>query len=177
MKPTFPLHTHLNSDFSISYLDFQHAQGVYARELVTIGGQELTDMQVGISYQSNCSVGVLGIGYEPPEAIPHGSSKLTQLMVDQGLIQSNAYSLWLNDRESKRGNILFDGVDTDKLPRNTPNVACCSRRIRSVLIVRHHAEVGLALLSMVGAILFTVVCQQTSPLIRAPALRFCQGIS
>lgn len=33
-------------------------------------------------------------------------------MVDGGLIQSNAYSLWLNDVEANTGSILFGGVDT-----------------------------------------------------------------
>ncbi|KAL8963731.1 MAG: hypothetical protein Q9193_000037 [Seirophora villosa] len=37
-------------------------------------------------------------------------------MVDQGLIQSNAYSLWLDDLESSAGTILLGGVDTHKFP-------------------------------------------------------------
>ena len=35
-------------------------------------------------------------------------------MVDAKLIQSNAYSLWLDDLESNTGSILFGGVDTAK---------------------------------------------------------------
>ena len=39
---------------------------------------------------------------------------MPQAMVDANLIQSNAYSLWLDDLESSTGSILFGGVDTDK---------------------------------------------------------------
>lgn len=35
-------------------------------------------------------------------------------MVDGGLIQSSAYSLWLNDLDANQGSILFGGVDTAK---------------------------------------------------------------
>lgn len=35
-------------------------------------------------------------------------------MVDNGLINSNAYSLWLNDLEASTGSILFGGVNTEK---------------------------------------------------------------
>jgi hypothetical protein len=35
-------------------------------------------------------------------------------MVDDKLINSNAYSLWLNDLDANTGSILFGGVDSDK---------------------------------------------------------------
>ncbi|KAK4448542.1 putative aspartic-type endopeptidase [Podospora aff. communis PSN243] len=35
-------------------------------------------------------------------------------MVADGMIQSNAYSLWLNDLDANTGNILFGGVDSAK---------------------------------------------------------------
>lgn len=35
-------------------------------------------------------------------------------MVADGLIASNAYSLWLNDLDASTGSILFGGVDTDQ---------------------------------------------------------------
>jgi hypothetical protein len=39
---------------------------------------------------------------------------LPQLLADNGDINSNAYSLWLNDLDASTGNILFGGVDTKK---------------------------------------------------------------
>lgn len=35
-------------------------------------------------------------------------------MVNSSLIQSAAFSIWLNDLNTNRGSILFGGVDTDK---------------------------------------------------------------
>lgn len=35
-------------------------------------------------------------------------------MRDEGHIASTAYSLWLNDLDASKGNILFGGIDTDK---------------------------------------------------------------
>lgn len=35
-------------------------------------------------------------------------------LVDDGTINTNAYSLWLNDLDASTGSILFGGVDTDK---------------------------------------------------------------
>jgi hypothetical protein len=39
---------------------------------------------------------------------------LPQKLKDDGTINSNAYSLWLNDLDASTGSILFGGVDTDK---------------------------------------------------------------
>jgi hypothetical protein len=64
----------------------------------------------------------MGIGYPKLEAIVQDSnglntpsySNIPQSMVQQGLINSNAYSLWLDDINSATGSILFGGVDTAK---------------------------------------------------------------
>jgi hypothetical protein len=62
-------------------------------------------------------VGVLGIGYTTDEAVVNHQSSYANLpkaMVADGLINSNAYSLWLNDLDANTGSILFGGVDSDK---------------------------------------------------------------
>lgn len=72
------------------------------------------------SNHSNISAeGVLGIGYPNHEAqvILTGAKpyqNLPQLMVSGGLIQSPAFSLWLNDLDASTGSILFGGVNTEK---------------------------------------------------------------
>jgi hypothetical protein len=63
--------------------------------------------------------GVLGIGYTTNEVQVgvNGESayaNLPKAMVNKGLIQSNAYSLWLNDLDANTGSILFGGVNSDK---------------------------------------------------------------
>jgi hypothetical protein len=71
------------------------------------------------SESDRCVEGILGIGYTSNEVQVNRNGKnaypnVPQLMVDQNLIQSNAYSLWLDDLESSTGLILFGGVNTDK---------------------------------------------------------------
>ena len=109
----------VSSDFDVSYVDGSGASGDYATDTLSIGSKTLKSLQFGIGYTSNSPEGILGIGYTADEgqvnrANQKGYSNLPQAMVDGGLIQSNAYSLWLDDVESSTGSILFGGVDTDK---------------------------------------------------------------
>ncbi|OJD29198.1 aspartic-type endopeptidase [Diplodia corticola] len=110
---------YVNSLFNISYVDGSGASGDYVKDTFTFGGQNLTDMQFGIGYTSTSSEGVLGIGYTKNEVAVNRAGlaaypNLPQLLVNKGIIQSNAYSLWLNDLDASKGNILFGGVDTEK---------------------------------------------------------------
>jgi hypothetical protein len=62
---------------------------------------------------------VLGIGYpineaEVSRARTSPYANLPKAMVENKLINSNAYSLWLNDLDANTGSILFGGVDSDK---------------------------------------------------------------
>lgn len=61
---------------------------------------------MGIGYASN-EVQVGRLGKDPYPNLP-------QAMVKNGLIKSNAYSLWLNDLGAHTGSILFGGVNTEK---------------------------------------------------------------
>lgn len=88
-------------------------------DILNIGGVNVTDMQFGIGYTSTSAEGILGIGYEINEvqvgvAGLEPYANLPAAMVKQGLINSNAYSLWLNDLDASTGSILFGGVDTDQ---------------------------------------------------------------
>jgi len=63
--------------------------------------------------------GILGIGYDINEVQVNRNGKpaypnVPQLLANDGYIQSNAYSLWLNDLVSSTGSILFGGVNTGK---------------------------------------------------------------
>ncbi|KAI9718941.1 MAG: hypothetical protein M1812_003826 [Candelaria pacifica] len=110
---------YLNSGFNISYVDGSGALGDYVTDTARIGNVEVPGLQFGVGYSSNLAEGILGVGYEINEAQVNRQgqktySNLPQLMVDGGLIQSSAYSLWLNDLEASQGSILFGGVDTDQ---------------------------------------------------------------
>lgn len=112
-------YTYLSSDFNISYVDGSGALGDYATETLRIGGQQLSGLQFGIGYRSSSPESILGIGYTINEVQANRNNKqpypnVPQLMADKGIVNSNAYSLWLNDLDANTGSILFGGVNTDK---------------------------------------------------------------
>ncbi|KAF7522707.1 hypothetical protein PCG10_007221 [Penicillium crustosum] len=109
----------VNSDFNISYADGSGAAGDYVTDTLTIGGTTIKDFQFGLGFSSGSAEGVLGIGYTVNEVQVgrNGDSayaNLPKAMVNKGIIQSNAYSLWLNDLDANTGSILFGGVNTKK---------------------------------------------------------------
>ena len=84
-----------------------------------IGGTTVEDFQFGIGYDSTSPEGILGIGYTVNEVAVNRAGldaypNLPQKLLEDGAINTNAYSLWLNDLDASRGSILFGGVDTDK---------------------------------------------------------------
>ena len=110
---------YIASNFNISYVDGSGASGDYVSDTVTFGGHKLDRLQFGIGYSSSNAQGILGIGY-PINEVQVGRARLppynnlpAQLAADN-VIQSNAYSLWLNDLDANTGNILFGGVDAAK---------------------------------------------------------------
>ncbi|KAE8307062.1 putative aspartic-type endopeptidase opsB [Aspergillus transmontanensis] len=112
-------YAYASSDFNISYADGTGAAGDYVTDTIHIGGATVKDFQFGVGYSSSSAEGVLGIGYTTNEVQVGRLGKsayanLPQAMVKNGLIQSNAYSLWLNDLGADTGSILFGGVNTEK---------------------------------------------------------------
>ena len=96
-------------------------------------------MEFGVGTQSTSTEGVMGVGYVLNEAIlqfpgENPYPNLVDQMVSEGLIQSQTYSLYLDDIDDSTGVILFGGVDTDKftgtlstLPINADNTGTVSR--------------------------------------------------
>lgn len=80
----------------------------------TIGDQTVKSLQMGLATQTSIGTGILGIGFELNEAAETLYSNLVSELVNQSIISTLAYSLYLNDLYSSTGNILFGGVDTEK---------------------------------------------------------------
>ncbi|KAF3053666.1 hypothetical protein E8E11_010747 [Didymella keratinophila] len=109
----------VNNAFNISYVDGSGAAGDYATDTFHFGGQTIQDMQFGIGYTSSSPEGILGIGYMINEVQVNRFGldeypNLPQKLKEDKTINTNAYSLWLNDLDASTGSILFGGVDTDK---------------------------------------------------------------
>jgi hypothetical protein len=112
-------YSYLSSDFNITYVDGSGATGDYATDTLVIGGATLTGQQFGIGYTSSAQEGILGVGYQLNEVQAGRLGKkvydnVPAKLVSDKLINSNAYSLWLNDLDANTGSILFGGVDTDQ---------------------------------------------------------------
>jgi hypothetical protein len=110
---------YINSQFNITYVDGSGSVGDYVSDTVAFGGVTLSNQQFGIGYSSSSAEGILGIGYpinEVAVAYNGGQSypNVPEHLMQGSHIQSNAYSLWLNDLDASTGSILFGGVNTDK---------------------------------------------------------------
>ncbi|KAL1837628.1 hypothetical protein VTJ49DRAFT_3567 [Mycothermus thermophilus] len=108
---------YINSKFNITYVDGTGASGDYVSDTLTFGKQTIPRLQFGVGYTSSNGQGILGIGYRSNEVqvsrygLPSYNNLPEQLVAD-GVIRSNAYSMWLNDLSATTGSILFGGVDT-----------------------------------------------------------------
>lgn len=105
--------------FRVSYTDNARATGKFVKDDLVVGGQVIRGAQFGLATQSNVNVPVLGLGLPGNEVtVLLGESdaypNFVPTLVNQGLIKTSAYSLWLNDLKSESGTILFGGVDTAK---------------------------------------------------------------
>jgi hypothetical protein len=110
---------YINSKFNITYVDGTGSRGDYVTDSVQIGGVTLEDQQFGVGYVTTSQEGIMGIGYPINEvAAQYAGGKpypnVPQNLVNHGLINTNAYSLWLNDLDASTGSILFGGVNTEK---------------------------------------------------------------
>jgi len=110
---------YINGEFNITYVDGSGSSGDYVSDTVRFGGVTLENQQFGIGYTSSSQEGIIGIGYPINEvAVAYNGGNpypnVPQSLVQGGHINSNAYSLWLNDLDASTGSILFGGVNTDK---------------------------------------------------------------
>lgn len=119
-KDSSSTYKYKNDEFFIQYGDYTYSQGDWATDTVTIEGTEVTGLTFGLGLDGNSSMGVLGLGYTTNEASEFQQSgaftydNLPILLAKQGVINTPAYSFWLNDKDAKEGNVLFGAVDHAK---------------------------------------------------------------
>lgn len=102
-------------------MDGSHSKGDYFTDAFVIANANVSNVTMGLGIDTDIPYGLVGVGYALNEAIVFGENSasaaypnLPVVMKQDGLINSNAYSLWLNDLDSSTGNILFGGIDTKK---------------------------------------------------------------
>jgi hypothetical protein len=102
--------------FEIQYLDKTQSSGDYISDNFEIGGSLVSALQMGLALHSTVGVGIMGIGYQTDESVSAKNRypNLVDQLVLQKFINLRAYSLYLDDKETSTGSVLFGGIDTEK---------------------------------------------------------------
>ncbi|KAL2269643.1 hypothetical protein VTJ83DRAFT_1827 [Remersonia thermophila] len=100
--------------FRITYLDGRSASGHYIADDLSIGGATVRALQMAYVTRAVRTTGILGLGFSVSERAATKYPNLMDELFNQRSIGCKAYSLYLNDRRTDAGSILFGGVDTDK---------------------------------------------------------------
>jgi hypothetical protein len=97
------------------------AHGSVFTDVMSIAGTQLDNFTMGLAqrFTSTSPNGILGVG---PDVLQSAASIGTRGVVpgvldsllQVGVIQRRAFSVYLNDQESEHGSVLFGGIDTSK---------------------------------------------------------------
>lgn len=76
-------------------MDGTGAEGDYIKDDFYVGGATIKQLQMGLATNSTIPAGIMGIGFATNEASRIQYPNIMEVFVDQGLIGSKAYSLYL----------------------------------------------------------------------------------
>ncbi|UKZ75837.1 hypothetical protein TrVFT333_003532 [Trichoderma virens FT-333] len=104
--------------FDITYVDGSSSKGDYIQDNFQINGLTVKNLTMGLGLDTSISNGLVGVGYINDEA-SLGTTRSTYpnlpvVLQQEKLINTVAFSLWLNDLDASTGSILFGGIDTEK---------------------------------------------------------------
>lgn len=108
-----------DTSFSITYGDSTFASGVWGQDRLHLEDLNVTGLSFAVANETNSTVAVLGIGLPGLEVTyaASGSAKSYQydnfplVLKRNGAIESNVYSLYLNELDADYGSVLFGAVD------------------------------------------------------------------
>ncbi|KAI0477055.1 aspartic peptidase domain-containing protein [Xylariaceae sp. FL0804] len=108
-----------NEYFDLEYVDDNWASGDTMRETIGLpGGASVSNLTMGLASEASQWMAVMALGlnsshgYTDSYGYSDEMPTLPGRMVDGGLINSTAYSMWLDDEAAGTGNILFGAIDT-----------------------------------------------------------------
>ncbi|KAH9826953.1 acid protease [Teratosphaeria destructans] len=108
--------------FEIQYADSTGASGDYFTDTVHLSNASATNVTLAVATSLDewdlVSPGIMGIGFDSNEASEEEYAGFIDDLVQQGLINTRSYSLWLDDLQASTGTILFGGYDTGKFDGN-----------------------------------------------------------
>lgn len=110
------------STFYLTYGDGSFAKGTWGIDHVYLDGLNVSGVSFAVANETNSTVGVFGIGLPGNEAsVTPGVDgqhyqymNFPQMLKHSGVVQKNAYSLFLNSPDAEEGSILFGAVDHSK---------------------------------------------------------------
>lgn len=105
--------------FSLAYLDGTKASGFWGTDEFKFGSSIINDFSFAVANVTSSDLGVLGIGLADLQSTaispqPYTYENFPMRLKATGQIQTNAYSLYLNDVTAKEGVLLFGAVDHAK---------------------------------------------------------------
>ncbi|OHF02499.1 aspartic proteinase [Colletotrichum orchidophilum] len=109
-------------DFTTKYSDGR-ARGEWMSDTLGVAGIQLHKMIMGYAQSADVLIGILGLGFNSSGASssvtssPSSSDGLPTVperLLQDGLINSPAYSIWLDDVSAKSGNLLLGAIDRSK---------------------------------------------------------------
>ncbi|CAK9437935.1 uncharacterized protein LODBEIA_P23130 [Lodderomyces beijingensis] len=119
----------LGKSFEIEYGDHTTSKGTWAKDTVGLGGASITAQQFADVNTTSVAGGILGISVPGSETQNLNYDNVPITLKKQGIIKTNAYSLFLNEPEASSGQIstgdqnygagstgqiIFGGVDHAK---------------------------------------------------------------
>lgn len=81
--------------FDITYLDGRNIQGSYFEDTVHFGDIAVENQQLGLALSSVRPTGIMGLGFSSNVASAQTYATIIENMVDQGFIDTAAFSLYL----------------------------------------------------------------------------------
>lgn len=114
--------------FNIKYTDGTTSKGYYYKDDVTFSGVTLSAAQFAVANTTTALYGMIGIGMDTEEAAKKKYPSFTDLLVLQGLIEQNYYSLYLGSPAVSNGSIIFGGIDDTKYIGNLTTVKVVSKK-------------------------------------------------
>ncbi|CAN3475291.1 secreted aspartic protease 5 [Diutina catenulata] len=104
-------------ELNIEYVGGNKIHGPWVLDTVYLGNTKVTDVQFAVvdaSIFPNHKA-LMGVGRKPIEATQEKYDNFPYVLKKDGIINRVAYSLYLNKRQSEKGNILFGGIDHAKV--------------------------------------------------------------
>lgn len=113
--------------FSITYLDGSEASGDWVKDTIGFGGATIPQFTFAAATTVGSTLQVFGIGYMTNEASDNPGAQTGDTfeydnfpiaLTKNGIINTPAFSLYLDTIDSTSGSVLFGGVDTSKFSGN-----------------------------------------------------------